>query len=126
MNVGKIIEILKKKTFIGLNIAELCIIIACALVGLYFNKYTISFALGAVIVIICKAIARRDYLFIIAIILSILATAFFLLENKLFAKDLGSYGKTYPIIEADIEQEIARKLSIYQENGELEKFQKTQ
>lgn len=124
MNVGKIIEILKKKTFIGLNIAELCIIIACVLVGLYFDKYTISFALGSVIVIICKAIARRDYLYIIAIILSIVATALFLLENQVFAKDLGSYGKTYPIIEADIEQEIARKLSIYQENGELEKFQK--
>jgi conjugal transfer pilus assembly protein TraW len=40
------------------------------------------------------------------------------------AADLGVYGKSYPIKETDIEQEIARKLSIYQENGELEKFQK--
>ncbi len=44
--------------------------------------------------------------------------------HQVLAKDLGSYGKTYPISEADIEQEIARKLSIYQENGELDKFQK--
>ena len=40
------------------------------------------------------------------------------------AKDLGSYGKSYPIKEPDIEQEIMRKLSIHQESRELEKFQK--
>ena len=40
------------------------------------------------------------------------------------AKDLGVYGKTYNIKEADIEEEIKRKLAIYKENGELEKFQK--
>ena len=98
--MGKIIKILKKKTFIGLNIAELCIIIGCVLVGSYFDKYIISFALGSVIVIICKAIARRDYLFIIAIILSILATAYFLLSNQVFAKDLSNYGK--PLVVKDI------------------------
>lgn len=40
------------------------------------------------------------------------------------AKDLGVYGKTYNIKEADIEEEMKRKLTIYEENGELEKFQK--
>ena len=91
--MGKIIKILKKETFIGLNVGKLCIIIGCVLVGAYFDKYTISFAVGLVIVIMCRAIARRDYLFVIAIILSILGTAYFLLSNKAFTKDLGNYGK---------------------------------
>lgn len=40
------------------------------------------------------------------------------------AKDLGVYGKTYNIKEVDIEEEMKRKLTIYEKNGELEKFQK--
>ncbi len=96
--MGKIIKILKKETFIGLNVGKLCIIIGCVLVGAYFDKYTISFAVGLVIVIMCRAIARRDYLFVIAIILSILGTAYFL-SNKVFTKDLGNYGK--PIVKKD-------------------------
>ena len=59
--------------------------------------------------------------FIVAFLFIIAAFVYVLLVE---AADLGVYGKSYPIKEADIEQEIARKLSIYQENGELEKFQK--
>ena len=59
--------------------------------------------------------------FIVAFLLIIATSVYVLLVE---AADLGVYGKSYPIKEADIEQEIARKLSIYQENGELEKFQK--
>jgi conjugal transfer pilus assembly protein TraW len=59
--------------------------------------------------------------FIVAFLFIVAA---FIYVLSIEAADLGVYGKSYPIKEADIEQEIVRKLSIYQENGELEKFQK--
>lgn len=53
----------------------------------------------------------------------LLVMAAFIYVLSVEAADLGVYGKSYPIDEADIEEEIARKLSIYEESWELKKFQ---
>ena len=40
-----------------------------------------------------------------------------------YAKDLGVYGNSYRISEEDVEEEIGRKLKIFEQSGELKKFQ---